>query len=157
MFRDRVNLSPPPVPILRKNNPTRLLNIHPNIIPCMSGSSKWSLYHVSPHQNSVCIFSLPHTCHMTCPSHLPWFERPRNLRLAPHISILLAPHQKIQRPRKIFEKVLKLVGLHQKLELLNMIFSTLLYTYKIFIHNFLCSTPWVQLVGKECPLQTEWS
>ena len=41
---------------------------------------------------------------MTCPSHSPLFERQKNLRLEPHMLILLAAHQKIQRPRKLWEK-----------------------------------------------------
>jgi hypothetical protein len=34
----------------------------------------------SPHHNSACASPVPHTCHMTHPSHSSWFGHPNNVR-----------------------------------------------------------------------------
>jgi len=35
--------------------------------------------------NPVCTFTLPHACHMTCPSHCSWFDHQNNIWWAVHI------------------------------------------------------------------------
>ena len=45
----------------------------------MPACSQWSFYIRFPHQNPVCTSSLPHTCHMPCPSHSSWFDHPSNI------------------------------------------------------------------------------
>ena len=66
---------PSPVPLLVQITPvhafpSHFLKIHFNIIlPSLQGSSKWSISLKHPHQNPVCTYSLPCTCHMSCPSH----------------------------------------------------------------------------------------
>ena len=49
------------------------LNIHFNIIPPTSTSSKWSLSFTFPHQDSVCFSLLGHACHIPFPSQPPWW------------------------------------------------------------------------------------
>ena len=71
-----VHKSPPLTPILSHMNLIQLLfyflNTHFSFIcPSMPRSSKWSVSHRFPHQNSVCTFLLPHTCRMPYPSHSP--------------------------------------------------------------------------------------
>jgi len=52
--------------------PSYFLNTDFNFIcTSMPRSSKWSVSHRFPRQNSVCPFLLPHTCHMSYPSHSP--------------------------------------------------------------------------------------
>jgi hypothetical protein len=45
----------------------------------MPRSSKWSLSMRCPQQNPMCSFSVPHTCHMSLPSHSSWFDHPNNI------------------------------------------------------------------------------
>ena len=39
-------------------------------------SSHWSIYFRFPDLTFVCIYLLPHTCHMLCPSYGPCFAHP---------------------------------------------------------------------------------
>ena len=57
--------------------PPHFLKIHFNIIPpSMPGSSKWSSFLRSPHQDPVCTSPIPHVCYMPLPSHSSWFDHP---------------------------------------------------------------------------------
>jgi hypothetical protein len=66
---------PPPVPILSQSNlvhvsPFYSLKIDFNIIfPSVCTSPRLSLSLRFPHQNPICTSTIPHTCHMPCPSH----------------------------------------------------------------------------------------
>ena len=57
--------------------PSHLSKIHFNIILSTPGSSKWYPSLKLPHKNPV-YKSLPHTCHMPCPSQFSWFHYPNN-------------------------------------------------------------------------------
>ena len=71
----RTHKCPPTVPILSQlhpvpTTPSHFLKIRLNIIlPPASGSPQWSLSLMFPHQNPVHTSPLPHTRHMTRPSH----------------------------------------------------------------------------------------
>ena len=54
------------------------------IFPSVPRSSKWFLLFRFLHQNPTCIILFPHACHMTDPSHLPWFELPNNIQTGKH-------------------------------------------------------------------------
>jgi hypothetical protein len=81
----RTHKCPPPVPILSRLYPvptpqSNLLEIHLNIIfPSMSGSPQWPLSLWFPHQHPVHTSVLPHTRHMTRPSHSSRFYHPHNI------------------------------------------------------------------------------
>ena len=68
-----IHKHPPPFPILSQINPvhnssSHFCTIHFNfILPSKPMSSKQSLFHRSPNQNLICISSVSHTCHTTCP------------------------------------------------------------------------------------------
>jgi hypothetical protein len=55
--------------------PSHLSKIHFNIILSTPGSSKWYPSLKLPHKNPV-YKSLPHTCHMPCPSQFSWIHYP---------------------------------------------------------------------------------
>ena len=60
--------------------PSYFFKVHSNTThPSTPRSSKWSLSLRFPHQNPVCISSLPHTCYQLCPSHASRFGHPNNL------------------------------------------------------------------------------
>jgi hypothetical protein len=81
----RLHKNPPLDPILSQPNPVRpidpyLPKIQLNVILTpMPESSQWSLTFGPPNQNSVNISPLPNACHMSRPSHLPWFNHPNNI------------------------------------------------------------------------------
>jgi len=57
------------------------LEIQLNImLPSMPGSPKWSLSLRFPHQNPVYTSPLPHTRHISSPSHSSRFYHPKNIR-----------------------------------------------------------------------------
>jgi len=66
---------PPPLPILSQlhrvpTTPSHFLKIHLDIIlPSMFESPHWSVSLRFPRQNPVHTSPLPHTHHMSCPSH----------------------------------------------------------------------------------------
>ena len=70
----------PIIPILSRINPVHdvpsyCLKIHLNsVIPSIVTSSKWSPVFIFLHQNPVCIYFLPHTCHIPSPSHFARFD-----------------------------------------------------------------------------------
>ena len=65
-----------PVP----TTPSHFLKIHLNItLPSTSGSPQWSLSLRLPHQNPVHNSPLPHTRHMTRPSHSSRFYQSHNI------------------------------------------------------------------------------
>jgi len=69
--------------------PSNFLKIHFNtFLPSIRRSSKWSLRVIFPHQNPVRTSALPHSCHMTHPSHSSWFDRPNNIWRAVQITKL---------------------------------------------------------------------
>ena len=82
----RTHKCPPPAPILSQlhpvpTTPSHFLKIHLNIIPpSASGSPQWSLSLRFPHQNSLHPSLLPHTRHMSRPSHSSRFYHPHNIR-----------------------------------------------------------------------------
>jgi hypothetical protein len=49
------------------------------LFPSMPGSSKWSPFLRSLHQNPVCTSLFPHTCYMPRPSHSSRFHYPNNI------------------------------------------------------------------------------
>jgi len=54
--------------------PSHFLTMHFNIdVPSVLRCSKWSLTFTFTHQTSTCVADLPPTCHMTGPTHCPWF------------------------------------------------------------------------------------
>jgi hypothetical protein len=60
--------------------PSAFYNLHFNIIlPSIITSHKRSLSHRIPHKNIVCSYTVPHTCHMTRPSRLLWFDSLNNI------------------------------------------------------------------------------
>jgi hypothetical protein len=62
------------------HNPARFLKIHLNILhPATSGSLQWSLSLGFPHKNPVHTSPLPHTRHMSRPSHSSRFYHPHNI------------------------------------------------------------------------------
>ena len=68
-----VHNCPLPVTLLIQINPvhaptTNVLNIHPNILPSMPGSSKWLLSLRFPHWKPLC--TVPPPISVTCPVHL---------------------------------------------------------------------------------------
>ena len=81
----RTHKRPPPVPSLGQPNrvhiPTsHLLEIHPNIIhPSTPRSPQWSLSLRFPHQDPIRPPLLPHTRHMSSPSHSSRFYHPHNI------------------------------------------------------------------------------
>jgi hypothetical protein len=83
---NRVHTGPPLDPMLSQPNPVRpidpyLPKVHLNVIlPPMPRSSLWSLAFGLPNQNPVSTSPLPHACHMSLPSHPPWFNHPNNIR-----------------------------------------------------------------------------
>jgi hypothetical protein len=50
------------------------------IFPPTPRSSQWSLAFGPPNRNPVNTSPLPHACHMSRPSHPPWFSHPNNIR-----------------------------------------------------------------------------
>jgi hypothetical protein len=73
------------VPCLSQPNPVRpidscLCKVYLNILfPPTPRFSQWSLTFRHPNQNPLNI-PPPHACHMSRPPHLPWFNRPNNIR-----------------------------------------------------------------------------
>jgi hypothetical protein len=55
------------------------------IIPSMPRPFKWSLSLRSPHQNTLCIPPVSHSCHMHRPSYYSWFNHPNNISWAVQI------------------------------------------------------------------------
>jgi len=82
-----------PYPEKTRSNPiptSDFLKIHPNIIlPSTPGSLKWTLSFRFPHQNPVYASPLPHTRHMSRPSHSSRFDHPHNIEWAVQIIQLL--------------------------------------------------------------------
>src|SRR5215469_16844117 len=80
----RTHKCPPPVPILSQlhpvpTTPSYFLKIDLSIIlPSTSGSPQWSLFLRFPHQNPVHTSPLPHTRHISRPSHTSRFYHPHN-------------------------------------------------------------------------------
>jgi len=73
----RIHNCPLPVTVLSQKNPvhapiTNVLKIHPNILPSMFGSSKWSLSIRFPHQKPLCTPLLSHMEHVTHPNNIWW-------------------------------------------------------------------------------------
>ena len=55
--------------------------IHFNIfLPSKSGTSKWTPFLRSPHQNPVCTRPASHTSHVPCLPHSSWFDHLNNIR-----------------------------------------------------------------------------
>ena len=81
----RVHNSPPPVPVMNQMNPVYLntsdyFTINFNIITLsMTRSSKWSPSVRFPHQKSVRIYPLPHTCYMPHQAHFSWSDHANNI------------------------------------------------------------------------------
>ena len=80
----RTHKCPPSVPILRQLHPVpttpfNFLKSHLNIIlPSTSWSPQWPLSLRLPHQHPVHTSILPHTRHMSCPSHSSRFYHQHN-------------------------------------------------------------------------------
>ena len=73
---------PYPKPDPRHSLPNDFLTLHFNIIlPSTPRFSKWSSSLRLPERNILYTYSLPHTCHMPCPSNYSWFNHPRNVWL----------------------------------------------------------------------------
>ena len=49
------------------------------IFPSTPRSSKWSLFHMSPHQKPVCSSPVPHSCHIPRRSRFAWFVHKNNI------------------------------------------------------------------------------
>jgi len=75
---------------IQPTSPSHFQNIHLNIIfSSTPGSSKRSLSLRFSHQNPICNFPLPLTCHMPCPPHSYRFDDPNNIRWGVQTSKLL--------------------------------------------------------------------
>jgi hypothetical protein len=73
----------------RHSLPTDFLKLHYNtILPSTTRFSKWSPSLSLPEHNILCSYSLPHTCHMPCPSNYSWFNHPDNAWLEVRITLL---------------------------------------------------------------------
>ena len=59
------------------------------ILPTISGSSKWSLSLMFPHQNPICTSPAPRTCYVPHPFYSSWFDHSNNIWQVVHILKLL--------------------------------------------------------------------